>query len=84
MFKLKSTSGLCPNVTCTQTRPGGPREPSFENAPPAWIESQNSFKNVCFLKVGLGISRTNADSQWNPVYNAFHQFFCCVMETIRQ
>jgi len=23
------------------------------------------------LKVGLGISRTNADSQWNPVYNAF-------------
>ena len=25
------------------------------------------------FKVGLGISRTNADSQWNPVYNAFHQ-----------
>jgi len=23
------------------------------------------------LKVGLGICRTNADSQWNPVYNAF-------------
>jgi len=26
-------------------------------------------------KVGLSISRTNADPQWNPVYNAFHQFF---------
>ena len=24
------------------------------------------------LKVGLGISRTNAGSQWNPVYNVFH------------
>jgi len=23
--------------------------------------------------VGLGISRTNVDSQWNPVYNVFHQ-----------
>jgi len=30
------------------------------------------------IKVGLGIiSRTNADSQWNPVHNAFHRFFCC-------
>ena len=28
------------------------------------------------FKVGLGISRTNADSQWNPVYNAFHRKFC--------
>jgi len=27
------------------------------------------------LKVGLGISRTNADLQWNPVYNVFHQSF---------
>jgi len=26
-------------------------------------------------KMGLGISRTNADSQWNSVYNAFHRFF---------
>jgi len=33
-----------------------------------------------FLKVGLGISRTNADSQWNPVYNAFHRNFCCANE----
>jgi len=30
-----------------------------------------------FIKMGLGISRTNADSQWNPVYNAFHRIFCC-------
>jgi len=36
------------------------------------------------LKVGLGISRTNADSQWNPVYNAFHRNFCCGNETIRR
>jgi len=31
--------------------------------------------------VGLIIFRTNADSQWNPVYNAFHRFF--VVETKR-
>ena len=24
---------------------------------------------------GVGISRTNADAQWNPVYNAFHRSF---------
>jgi len=36
------------------------------------------------LKVGLGISRTNADSQWNPIYNAFHRNFCCGNETIRR
>jgi len=34
------------------------------------------------IKVGLGISRTNADSQWNPFYNAFHRNFCCANETI--
>jgi len=27
------------------------------------------------IKMGLGISRMNAESQWNPVYNAFHQTF---------
>ena len=26
-------------------------------------------------KVRLGISRTNADSQWIPLYNAFHRIF---------
>jgi len=26
------------------------------------------------VKVGLGISRTNVDSQWNPVYSTFHRF----------
>jgi len=36
------------------------------------------------IKVGLGISRTNADSQSNPVYNAFHRFFCSGNETIRR
>jgi len=29
------------------------------------------------VKVELGISRTKADSQWNPVYNVFHRNFCC-------
>ena len=38
------------------------------------------FYDCCF-KVGLGIFRTNADSQWNPVYNAFHRNF--VVETKR-
>ena len=33
------------------------------------------------LMVGLGISRTNADSRWNPVYNVFHRNF--VVETKR-
>ena len=36
------------------------------------------------VKVGLDISRTNADSQWNPAYNAFHRIFCCGNETIRR
>jgi len=36
------------------------------------------------IKVGLCISRTNVDSQWNPVHNAFHRNFCCGNETIRQ
>jgi len=38
----------------------------------------------CVLKVGLGISRTNADSEWNPVYNTFHRIFGCGNETIRR
>jgi len=37
-----------------------------------------------FRSVGLGISQTNADSQWNPVYNAFHRIIFCRNETIRQ
>jgi len=35
------------------------------------------------IKVGLGIFRTNVDSEWNPVYNAFHRNFCCGNEMIR-
>ena len=34
--------------------------------------------------MGLGISRTNADSQWNPVYKAFLRICCCGDETIRR
>jgi len=40
------------------------------------------FLSSC--KVGLVISRTNAYSQWNPAYNAFHRIFCCGNETIRR
>jgi len=36
------------------------------------------------FKVRLGLSRTNAGSQWNPVYNALHRFFGCGNETIRR
>ena len=32
--------------------------------------------------MGLGISRTNAYSQWNPVFNAFYRIFGCGNETI--
>jgi len=36
-----------------------------------------------YLKVRLIIYRTNADSQWNPVYNAaFHRICCYRNETI--
>ena len=34
--------------------------------------------------VGLGVSRTNADSQWNPVYKVLHSICCCGNEMIRQ
>jgi len=42
----------------------------------------NIKRNSAF-KAGLGISQTNADSQWNPVYNAFFLNFCCGNEAIR-
>jgi len=35
------------------------------------------------FKVGLGISRTNSYSQWNPVYKVFHRIRCRGNETIR-
>jgi len=40
--------------------------------------------SLLIVKVGLGISRSHADSQWNPVYDAFHRIFCCANETICQ
>ena len=43
-----------------------------------------NYDFVRTVKVGSGISRTNADSQWNPVYNVFHRNFCCGNETIRR
>jgi len=33
---------------------------------------------------GFGISRTNADFQWNLVHNAFRRVRCCRNETIRR
>jgi len=36
------------------------------------------------FKVGYGISQKNTDSQWNPIYKAFHWICCCGNETIRQ
>jgi len=32
----------------------------------------------------LGISQTNMDSQWNPVYNVIHRTICCENKTIRR
>jgi len=32
---------------------------------------RRAFATHVPIKVGLGITRTNADSQWNPVHNAF-------------
>ena len=40
------------------------------------------FEKCSFVCFEVGISRTNADSQWNPVYNAFHRFFCGANETM--
>ena len=48
-----------------------------------YTSSENYTCIYMLLKVGLGISRTNADSQWNPVYNVFHRIVCCGNETIR-
>ena len=50
----------------------------------SWPKSAHHSGFRLPLKVWLGISRTNADSQWNPVYNVFHRNFCCGNETIRR
>ena len=47
-----------------------------------WHTKPKTKKKSRCLKVGLGISRMNADSQWNPVYNVFHRNFCCGNEMI--
>jgi len=54
------------------------------NHPNEFTQMRYRITSANLLKVGLGISRTNADSQWNPVYNAFHRDFCCGKETIRR
>jgi len=50
----------------------------------SWISKLCLLISGIINKVGLGISRTNADSQWNPVDNVCHRFFCCGNETIRR
>jgi len=47
-------------------------------------ENPRSFEKYPTPPVGLGISRTNVDSQWNLVYNAFHWILCSGNETIRR
>jgi len=42
------------------------------------LRFRGSFGN----KVGLGISRTNEESQWNPVYKASYRISCCGNENI--
>jgi len=51
---------------------------------PAGLRPQVAAANLVFenLKAGLGISRTNAGSQWNPVYNALHRIRSCRNEPI--
>ena len=64
------------NKICREKRPAKPR-PNLRTS-----FCRGDLKNTQpHLKVGLGIFRTNADSQWNPVYNVFHRF--CGNETIR-
>jgi len=46
------------------------------------VQNRSCYWRYLF-EVELGISRTNADSQWNPVYNAFHHC-CCGNERIRR
>ena len=38
---------------------------------PSLLHNVRSRNTQPHLKVGLGISRTNADSHWNPLYNEF-------------
>jgi len=47
-----------------------------------FLKKENIF--LQFLKVWLGISRTSADSQLNPVYMAFHRICCWGNKTIRR
>ena len=55
---------------------------AFQLPSPRHGGSRINFRTTFFeLTVGLGFSRTNADSQWNPVYNAFHRFI--LVETKR-
>jgi len=67
------------NKICSEKRPANPR-PNLRTS-----FCRGDLKSTQpHLKVGLGISRTNADSQWDPVYNVFHRIFCYGNETIRR
>jgi len=47
-----------------------------------FLKKENIFLQL--LKVWLGIARTSADSQLNPVYKAFHRICCWGNKTIRR
>jgi len=42
------------------------------------------YTQIMKFKVGLSISRTNADFQWNPVYKVFHRNSCYGNDMIRR
>jgi len=52
--------------------------------PTRWVELTITVELIIPIKVGLGVSWTNAESQWNPVCRAFHRIRCCGNETIRR
>ena len=67
--------------TCEMRSAAQWRRPEKKCFAPGRRKNRNQ---VLTFKVGLGISRTKADSQWNPVYKVFYRFFGCGNATIRR
>ena len=81
--KADSTS-LKSNVLYANATQSHVNEHSAEMAQASGLEHIHvSSKNTQpHLEVGLDTTRTNADSQWNPVYKAFYRIPRCGNETI--
>jgi len=63
----------------------GPTEKNWEFRESVWrsdTSSGSKFDPATSVKVGLGISQTDADSRWNPAYKTLHQTHRCRNETI--